>query len=124
MQHTAFGAMPQCFGVDDESAIIGANDALHPNASVPLINFHFRDYRDDSLTAERVGNSPPAENISGTGQFRRRAAVPPISLRRSFDYGDGAGALEPAVVGCGGIQEIQTELERIGFSGCGQLVDK
>ena len=48
-------------------------------------------------------------------RFRRRPRVPAVRLRRRLEHGDRARALESAVVVGAGREQLQAELDRIGF---------
>ena len=67
VQQPAFDRAPKRLGIDDQPAVVRAHQALDPDTAGAPIHLHLGDLRDDGLTAERVGDPPPGQDVaSGT----------------------------------------------------------
>src|SRR2546422_5043358 len=99
MKHAALDGAAQPLRIDDQPAVVRANESLHPNAASSAIHLDLGNLCDHRLAAVGIRNTPPGENVSISDRSRRRTSIPTISLRRSLEYGDGARPLEPVVIG-------------------------
>ena len=111
-------------GVDHQPAVVRADQPLHPDVAGPAVHLDLGNLRDDRLAAEGVGDAAAGEDVAGADALRRRTRVPAVLLRRRLEHGDRARALEAAVVGRAGRQQLQAELDRIGLRRRRQLVDE
>ena len=70
VEHAAFDGMPQTFRVDDQPAVVRADEPLHPHVTGSAIDFDFRDLGDDGLAPEGVRDAAPRENGSAAERLR------------------------------------------------------
>ena len=116
MEHAALDGAAQRLGVDHQSAVVRAHQPLHPDVAGLAIHLDLGDLRDDRLVAERVRDAASGQNVSrcrvGFGEGR---GIPAVRLRRRLEHRDGTRALEPAVVGGAGREQLHAELERVGL---------
>ena len=70
VEHVAFEDVTQSVGVDYEPAVVGADEALHPDVSGFAIHFDLGDLRDDRSAAAGVRDPTSGENPVGAERFR------------------------------------------------------
>ena len=98
VQHGAFDGAARAFGVDDESAVVRAHQALHPNVARLPVHFHLGDLGRHGLAAEGIGDASAGENVSRAGLFPRGTRLPAIRFCGRLNAGDGSRPFEAAVV--------------------------
>ena len=72
VQHSIFNRAAQSFRIDHQSAVMRANQSLHPHVARLSIHFDFGDLRDNGLAPERICESAARQNVSGGSRFRLR----------------------------------------------------
>ena len=70
VEHAALDGAAQPFGVDDQPAVVRADEPLHPNVTGSAIDLDLGDLCDDGLVAEGVRDTAPGEDVSGAERFR------------------------------------------------------
>ncbi len=105
-------------GLTTSPAVVTADEPFRPDMASLAVHFHFRDFRYDGRTAERVRNAASGQDvsISSGARVRRRARIPAIRIRGRFQDCDGTGAPECGIVSGVGSEKLHPEFVRIGFS--------
>src|SRR3989442_11912732 len=78
VQHPTFDRAAQRFRIDDEAAVVRADEPLHTDMAGAAVDLDLSDLRHNGLIAEGVGDATAAQNISATAAFRRRTSVPTV----------------------------------------------
>ena len=125
VQHATFQSSPEAFGVDDEAAIVGADEAFHPDVAGHSVDLYFGDFGYYGLAADPVGDASSRQDVAfGRLGIAGGASLPGVGFRRRFDAGHGANPLETGVVVLCGFEEAEAEFDGVGFGGEGEFVNE
>ena len=106
----------QALGIDDQPAIVNANDAFDVNQSGAARDFNFRDRGDIGAVADGQGHAAARDDFGGGGGFLWRGAAIPLSvLGDGREHGFGARIVADV---------FEAKFDGIGADAGGQLVHK
>ena len=91
-------AILRAFGVDDQAAVVCADEPLDPDVTGFAIHLDLGNLRDHGLAAVGVRHATPRQDDFSVAWFRRDAAIPPVGIRGRANDRDRARSSEPAVV--------------------------
>src|SRR5215472_13307721 len=93
------------------------HDSLRPHMAGLAIDFDLDNLHRNRLSAERVRDAAPCQDISIATRLRRWTRIPAVLFSGGFENGDRTHAPESAVIGRASLQQLQAEFQRISF-GC------
>ena len=125
VEHPALERAAQRLGIDDQTAVVRADEPLHPDMTRSAVHLDLGDLRHDGLAAVGVRDAATGEDVarcrSAVGDGR--ASQPYASAAALITAMERARLKPLSSVGAGG-EQPQAELDRVGLRRRGQFVDE